>query len=196
MNPLAKDPLMNSRMYLLSGVTILAILAAPASAEALPKVGTSRPGVALANADDETFDLRAVNGKPLVIVYESKDAAAQNTAFKADLKSLTATSTTFKEGYALTPIADADGYDYWPARGFVKSAIRDESKKIGRTVYIDWTGAARKSLGATHDKSAILIYGKDAKLKFAGEGTLSEADRKLALRVLKCEVRPDACEQP
>jgi predicted transcriptional regulator len=180
----------------ISGLLALAVLAASTYADALPKVGTGRPGISLANADDETFDLRAVNGKPLIIVHESKDAAGQNTGFKADLKTLTASSAVFRDGYALIPIADADGYDYWPARGFVKSAIRDESKKIGRPVYIDWTGAARKSLGVTHDKSAILIYGKDAKLKFAAEGALSEADRKLALRVLKCEVTPDACEQP
>jgi predicted transcriptional regulator len=187
---------MAKRTQLLFRLTMFTFLAAPSLAEALPKSGTSRPGIVLANADDEAFDLRAINGKPLVIVHESKDAAGQNTAFKADLRTLTTASTTFRDGYALIPIADADGYDYWPARGFVKSAIRDESKKIGRLVYIDWTGAARKALGVTHDKSAILIYGKDARLKFAAEGTLSEADRKLALRVLKCEITPDACEQP
>jgi hypothetical protein len=173
-------------------VAVAILLAHSAVAVALPSAGTLRPALSLVDAEDTAFDLRGINGKPIVIVHESKEASSQNVAFKSDLGKLSAKRKERKEekgeGYALIPIADADGYDYWPARGFVKSAIREESKKIGRSVYIDWGGSARKALGITQNKSAILIFGKDGKLKCSREGTLSKEDRDKAMQILNCEI--------
>jgi hypothetical protein len=178
-------------MYFFRQTHILSIFAAALLASsagfALPETESARPALAFADAEDSKVDLRGFNGKALVVVLENKESASQNLAFKSELAAL-GLSKELREGYTLVPIADVEGYDYWPARGFVKDAIRSESKKIGRTVWIDWGGSARKAFGASKDKSVVLVYGKNGKLKFAAEGPLDKVARGKALTALKCDV--------
>lgn len=167
---------------------VLPLLAA-SPAFALPAQGTVRPALSLVDVEDQAVELRGVNGKPMVVVLENRESAEQNTSFKSDLATLNK-SKEAREGYVLIPIADVEGYDYWPARGFVKDAIREQNKKLGRPIWVDWRGQARRTFGASKDKSVILIFGKDGKLKFAAEGTLGTAQRAQAMTALKCELTP------
>ena len=59
----------------------------------------------------------------------------------------------YKTAIALLAVADVEGYDYWPVRGFVKSAIRKESRKFGTTIYCDWDGSFRSALGLRNEPS-------------------------------------------
>ena len=70
----------------------------------------------------------------------------------------------------------------------VKDAIREESKKVGTTIYCDWTGSFRKAFKLAKGKSSVVLVGKDGKVLFAGEGKLSADDRKKLLALLKSQV--------
>ena len=43
-------------------------------------------------------------------------------------------------------LADVDGYAFWPAKGYVKDALRPLATD-GAVVLCDWRGAVRKSYG-------------------------------------------------
>ncbi len=157
------------------------------SALALPAVGDDAPNGKVEDADGKAIETKALKGKPLLIVYEDRDSATQNEKLKKELGEL-AKGDKYKSKVALAAVADVSSYDFWPAKGFVKDAIREESKKQGTTIYCDWNASFRKAFKLSKGKSSIVLVGKDGKVLFAGEGSLSEADRKKVLALLKSQV--------
>ena len=161
-----------------------AVAAAIASgtAHALPRVGDARPSIVLKDAWDRTLDLAHVGSRPLLVVYEDKESASQNQAFKNELSRLAKGPRASR--VVLAAVADVDGYDYWPARGFVKDAIRSQSNAIGAAIYCDWSGAIRTALGLKRKTSTIILYDASGRVAFAHEGTMDEATRARALALL------------
>ena len=165
----------------------LATFASAASAEALPKVGEMRPSARAVDADGRVVDLAAISGRPILVVYEDKESATLNTALKSELSRL-ARGDRYRNAVALVPVANLVGYDYWPVRGFVKDAIRDESRKIGATIYCDWDGGFRRALGVAGNTSTVVLVGRDGRVLFAFEGAVPKAERERLLELLRGEV--------
>jgi hypothetical protein len=156
-------------------------------AQALAVVGSLRPAAQTVDADGRLLDLRAINGKPILVLYEDKASAKMNDAFKAELSHL-AKGDRYRNAVALVPVADVQSYDFWPARGFVKDAIRGESKKMGATIYCDFDGAFQRAAGFKRGTSSVMLVGRDARVLFAAEGTLTKAERERVITLLKAEV--------
>ncbi len=157
------------------------------SAIALPAIGDAAPEGKVEDADGKALETKTVKGKPLLIVYEDKDASKQNTELKKELGEL-AKGDKYKSKIALAAVADLTAYDFWPVKGFVKDAIREEQKKVGTTIYCDWDGSFRKAFKLAKGKSSVVLVGKDGKVLFAGEGALSADDRKKLVSLLKSQV--------
>lgn len=175
------------RTKVAAAALVATVSGASTAAMALPTVGDDAPNAKIEDADGKALETKTLKGKPVLIVYEDKDASTQNTALKKELSEL-AKGDKYKSKVALAAVADVSSYDFWPARGFVKDAIREESKKQGTTIYCDWTASFRKAFKLTKGKSSIVLVGKDGKVLFAGEGALSEADRKKLVGLLKGQV--------
>lgn len=168
----------------------LCMLSISSPALALPGVGAAGPAGMVVDADGRGRDLLANQGKPTLLVYEDQAATKQNVELKTELSRL-ASGDKYRTAIALVAVADVEGYDYWPARGFVKGAIRSESKKLGNTIYVDWNGGVRKAAGFKKGMSTILLMGRDGKILFSHEGTMTAVQRKQLLELLKSQV-----EQP
>ena len=165
----------------------LAALLVVAPAAALVQPGELRPAARVADADDHALDLRAINGKPTLILYEDQASSKLNEAFKADLAKL-ARGDRYRQAVALVPVADLQSYDFWPARGFVRDAIRSESAKVGTTIYCDWDGSFQRAVGFRRGTSSVVLIGRDARVRFAAEGQLSRADRERVIALLRSEI--------
>lgn len=152
--------------------------AVPVRVEAAPKLGEELPDARVEDADGKRLALRSLVGDTLVIVYEDKDSSSLNDAFKKDLAKLPADSFT------AVPIADVSEYNSWPAKGFVKDAIRDESKKAGITIWCDWDASCRKALALPKGTSSVVVVGKRGKLLYAFDGELSASERKAAISAI------------
>lgn len=173
---------------MLTALTVLSTALALASpASAVPKVGAALPAITLRDAWDRTLDLGKLAGKPTLVVYEDKDSAKQNDALKEELARL-AKGDKYKERVALVAVADVSGFDYWPAKGFVKDAIKSESHKAGTVIYCDWSGAARERLTLKKGVSNVVLYDKSGKVAFSASGTLSPAQRKELVGLVRAEL--------
>ncbi|UQA61886.1 hypothetical protein E8A73_016000 [Polyangium aurulentum] len=172
---------------ILAAATLAAALG-PGVAFGLPREGADAPNARVVDADGRELKLGALRGKPVLIVYEDKDSANQNQGLKDDLSQL-AKGDRYKSRIALAAIADVSGYDWWPAKGFVKDAIREESKKQKTTIYCDWDGSFRKSLGLTRGASNVILVGRDGKVLFAGSGKLGTDARKRLIGLLGEQVK-------
>lgn len=173
----------------------LCALTLSATAQALPAVGAPGPGGKVVDAEGRGLDLHAIKGKPTLLVYEDKEATKQNLELKTQLSKL-ASGDKYRKAIALVAVADVEGYDYWPARGFVKSAIRSESKKLGNTIYVDWDGSMRRLSGFTKGMSTIILVGSDGKIMFSHEGKMAKAEREKLLSLLRSQVEPEPEQSP
>ena len=160
-------------------------LGAPAAA--LVPAGAVRPSAQVPDAEDRVLDLRAVNGKPTLVLYEDQDSAKLNAAFKEDLSRL-ARGDRYKNAVALVPVADLQSYDYWPIKGFVRDAIRSESRKVGATIYCDWDGGFQRAAGFRRGTSSVMLIGSDGRVRFSSEGQLSKEARERLIALLRVEV--------
>ncbi|GAC1526930.1 MAG: hypothetical protein NVS3B10_25030 [Polyangiales bacterium] len=166
-------------------VAALVLWALPAGA--LLPAGSLRPAARVVDADDRTLDLRSINGRPILVIYEDKDSAKTNDALKADLSRL-AEGDRYRTVIALVPVADVQSFDFWPVRGFVKDSVRSESKKIGTTIYLDWDGAFQRAAGFKRGTSSVMLVGRGARVLFSSEGPLSAAHRARLIALLRSEV--------
>ncbi len=155
----------------------------PSPSHALLKEGTSAPDARVEDADGKVLQLQSLKGKPILIVYEDRDSAKQNQSLKDDLAKL-AQGDKYKTQIALAAIADVSSYDWWPAKGFVKDAIREESKKQKTTIYCDWNGGFRKAYGIKKGVSNVILVGRDGRVLFAAEGAMSNDSRKRLVSLL------------
>lgn len=179
---------MKSHKLALAGTLAVAgLVAAGHEASALVPVGSLRPAAQVSDADGRTLDLRAINGKPILVLYEDKDSSKMNEAFKADLSRL-AKGDRYRNAVALVPVADVQSFDFWPARGFVKDSIRGESKKVGATIYCDFDGAFQRAAGFKRGTSSVMLVGRDARVLFSSEGPLAKEQRDKLISLLRAEV--------
>jgi hypothetical protein len=166
---------------------VLAAAVASSPADALIRAGSLRPAARAVDADDRTLDLRGINGKPILVLYEDKDSAKMNEPLKADLSRL-AKGDRYRDAIALVPVADVQSFDFWPARGFVKSAIRSESQKVGATIYLDWNGDFQRAAGFQRGTSSVLLIGRDARVLFSSQGALDATQRAHLIGLLRAQV--------
>lgn len=164
-----------------------AVLVGASTSEALLPFGSLRPAAHVTDADGHTLDLRSINGKPILILYEDKDSATLNVALKDDLARL-AKGDRYRTAVALVPVADVQSYDFWPAKGFVKDAIRSESKKQNATIYCDWDGSFQRAAGFQRGTSSVMLLGRDARVLFTSEGPLTKDHRDRLILLLRAEV--------
>ena len=157
------------------------------SALASPKEGEVAPNAHLEDADGRSLDIKNLKGKPILIVYEDKDSAQQNQVLKDDLSKL-AKGDRYKSAVALAAVADVSSYDFWPVKGFVKDAIREESKKQGTTIYCDWNGSFRSTLKLRRGVSNVVLVGKDGRVLFAAEGAVPAPERKRLVSLLRAQI--------
>lgn len=176
---------MTARALLIGGLG-LAVTTISADGEALPKAGHVADG-RVEDVDGRVLRTSSLKGRVVVVVYEDKDSKDANAAFKSDLSRLMQDRAA-KASVVVLAVADVSEYASWPARGFVKDAIRDESKKSGTTIWCDWDASFRKAYDLAKGRSNVLVLGRDGRVRFAAAGALTAAQRGAVGGLLRAEV--------
>ena len=131
----------------------------------------------------ETIHIERVDGRdkplpggalPLLIQYEDKEAQQQNHRAREELGRINRKPGNHQK-YEFVAIADVEKWDWWPARKHVLADLRAIAARNNTPLYADWKGSLRKRWGFRAGQSVILLVGCDGKPRFAGEGTLSDA---------------------
>jgi hypothetical protein len=160
---------------LVSVATLVLVVALSNGAHALLKPGTVPKDFVVHNADDKAAKFSLLRaGHPTIVFYEDKDGGDQNERLKQRIGELRKKSPSAKR-VALVAIADVKSWDFWPAKGFVKDALRSAGKKAGIVVWADWSGGGRASLDASSNRSNVVLLDKLGKVVWASSGKLSTA---------------------
>jgi hypothetical protein len=172
---------------LVTGGALFSAALGSTDAGAVPREGAAAPHATIEDADGHVRDLGASNGRPLLIVYEDRGSARQNQALKDELSQL-ARADANAARVLLAAVADVSAWDFEPAKHFVKAAIRDESRKLGTTIYCDWTGAFRSAYQLRRGVSNVVLVGRDGRVAFAADGPLGADQRARLFTLLRAEL--------
>jgi len=142
----------------------------------LSSVGQAAPELALPDTAGRTRRLDEERGRPVVIVYEDRDATEQNAALKRELGER-ARNRALAHEVTLWPIANLAGLDFWPARGFARSAVERAAREFGVEILMDWKGEVARRWGFPAKVSTVVIVDRAGQVRFRHEGALSAAER-------------------
>lgn len=136
------------------------------------------PAAPLMNAqildlDDKPVSLRAMQGRVVIVLHQDRYSSEQNQVFKDRLGELV---LRYPQKLQLVALAEAGGYNFWPARRYVKDALRPLRELGGALVACDWKGAVQKSYRIPARQSAVFVVGKDGTLQALKKGVLGEAE--------------------
>jgi hypothetical protein len=167
---------------------VIGVLVA-ATAWALPPVGGVPARVEVENV--AAGKMRPLpDARPVLVMYEDKDAQAQNEKARLVLGKITDRAEN-RARFEFVAVADVGAWNWWPAKKYVLADLKKIALRDNTTLFADWTGALRKGWGLKAHKSVLVLAGSDGKVLFAGEGTLT--DTQLAalvgeLKKLGCHV--------
>jgi hypothetical protein len=171
------------RSLAVAGLSTVAAL--PFAAQALPKVGGTAPAAAkVVDVDERSLSLETLRGQPVLVVYEDKDSSKLNAALKRELDELMKSQPRLRK-VRVVAVADVSEYDFWPAKGAVKDAIRDEQKKANTTIYLDWSADFRSKLALDRATSNVVLFDGEGRFVFARSGALAPADRKALVEAMQ-----------
>ncbi len=158
-------------------------------AQGLPVIGTVTPAVQMQDADGKTEPLQPQTGLPTLIFYENRDTKHQNQELKRKLKRLVdSIGGDYRGRLQVFPIANLEGLDFWPVRGFAQNAVRSESRRIGTEIYCDWHGELREKLQLKANLSSVILLDRQGKVIFAAEGALQPGDQERLLQLLENQI--------
>jgi hypothetical protein len=165
-------------------VALLLLVTGP-GARALPAPGANAPNATVADADGRIVALGALRGRPVLVFYESKDSLPQNRPLVDELAQRRARGEEpYRSKLAVVPVADVTSYDYWPIRGFVKSAIRRHARAANIDIFCDFSGDFGRALGVARGQSNVMLLGPDGTVMFSAQGPLDAERRGKLLELL------------
>ena len=153
----------------MSGLMVLALLTAVEQGVALDAPVVTSAGV--------SARLATQWGRPTVLFYEDRFSTKLNQALKESL---------FKRGVELgligqvsvVAVANLEGLDWFPARGFALAAVRDAEKEAGIPVFVDWAGVLAQPPWRLPAKTAsVVVLDAAGKVRWQASGALDAAQR-------------------
>lgn len=177
--------------FLPTRLLVLATVALLVCAAATPSRAEEHGGAPLIDAqlrdlDDHPVRLKSLlekEGMFLVVLHQDRKSSDQNQEFKDQLGKL-AESPAGRAKMRLVALADAGGYDFWPARGYVKDALRPLRDAGFALVLADWQGAVRKKYGIPAGQSALFVVTAGGELRAFMSGVIGKEEARQLLQMI------------
>jgi len=142
-------------------------------AEAQPLVDSRAPEFMLQDQYEKTVSLRQYEGGIVVLVASDKEGSAQNAAWTKAIKE------KYADRVAIQGVADVSSAPF-----FLKGKIRNDFKKDGESILLDWKGEVFKTYGLTKGVSNVILIDKDGMIRHrSSESASSEAVQELFKKI-------------
>jgi hypothetical protein len=164
---------------------VLGMLLLAASAHAL-----SGPlAVRLERTDGSSVDLATYQGKPAVLFYEDRASTSLNQSVK-DAVWARARRDGLEAAAHVIAVANIQAYDFFPARTFATTFIRQLEQRIGIPILLDLRGVLTSPpWNLPGDTGSVLLLDADGMIVSRQSGALTPADTERLLAALETLVR-------
>jgi hypothetical protein len=154
----------------LSSLLLVGLLASPAIAE-LPRAGA--PATPVVIEDLFGKPVAVPTGRRAVLFYEDEKSGALNLRAHKKVAEIVDRHHG-NPGFDVMIVADAQSFNYWPARGFALKELRKIEKVEKAPVFADWTGGIVRGWKLTRGKCSLTVIGPDGIVQFHVDGPLTE----------------------
>jgi predicted transcriptional regulator len=137
------------------------------------ETGVKAPQFNIKSGDDKELSFDKIQGKVVIILYESKDVIEQNRSFKNELAALLNSSETLKAGTMVLSVIDCSSAS-WITKSVWKKNLVKNSKKENLMIYGDWDGRMFADYKMEDNKSNIVIIDRKGIIRFFKSGKLKD----------------------
>jgi hypothetical protein len=138
----------------------------------------------LADSHGAEVRLSSFRGKPLILFFEDRESAEQNAGLKTALRERAAARRLATAAHVVG-VANVASYDFWPARGFVLSAVRELERRESVQLLLDWKRAlSEPPLGLPDGRSSVVLLDASGHLVEAWSGAVEGEARERFFSVL------------
>jgi hypothetical protein len=143
---------------------------------------------ALARTDGSQVHLSTTRGRPTVLLYEDRNSADLNPELKKELFER-AKARGLLQAAHLVAVANLAVYDWFPARGFAESAVRDAEVRFGIPIWIDWKGVLSTHPWKLPSRTAtVLVLDRRGCPTYRASGRLDRAERERLFAAIEAEI--------
>jgi peroxiredoxin len=161
------------RQLFLIVLAVMLPVIAPASEERSALTNTKAPEFSLQDQYEKTVSLRQFAGRIVVLIASDKEGSSQNSAWTKAIQD------KYADQLIVQGIADVSSVPF-----FLKGKIRNDFKKDGESILMDWKGEVFKAYGLTKGASNVILVDKDGMIRHrASGGASSEAVQELSNKV-------------
>jgi hypothetical protein len=133
-----------------------------------------RVDAALVDSRGGPVRLSEFRGKPVVLFYEDRASAQQNARLKRALAERAAARRLTGAAHVLG-VANVAPYDFWPARAFVLSSIREVERRERVRVLVDWKRALLASpWSLPEEASSVVLLDAEGRWVHAWSGPVQD----------------------
>jgi len=136
-----------------------------------------------------SLQLKSLWGRPTVLFYEDRHSTAANQVLKDELFAR-GKAEGLLERVGVVAVANVKGYDWFPARNFVVSAVKDTEKAFGIPVYLDWSGAlSAPPWKLPEARASVVVLDRAGSKVLQLDGGLSPQQRAQVFSALETELQ-------
>jgi predicted transcriptional regulator len=108
---------------------------------------------------DKTVNLRQLEGHIVVLIASDKEGSSQNAAWTKAIKD------NYADRVVIQGIADVSSVPF-----FLKGKIRNDFKKDGESILLDWKSEVFKAYDLTKGASNVILVGKKGMIQYRSSG--------------------------
>ena len=154
-------------------LVIMMLILQTAGARAENAVNEKGTEFTLQDQHEKTVSLKRYEGRIVVLIASDKEGSPQNAAWSKAIKD------KYADGIALQGIADVSGVPF-----FLKGKIRNDFRKDGESILLDWKGEVFKGYSLTKGVSNVILIDKDGMIRHRTSGPASpEAVQELFMKI-------------
>jgi predicted transcriptional regulator len=132
------------------------------TAMAQPLLDSRAPEFSLHDQYEKTVSLRQYEGRIVVLIASDKEGSAQNPEW------IKAVRGRYGERISIQGIADVSGVPF-----FLKGKVRNDFKKDGESILLDWKGEVFRSYGFANAISNIVLIDSRGVIRHRSSGSAS-----------------------
>jgi alkyl hydroperoxide reductase subunit AhpC len=132
------------------------------------------PSFSIESGNGEIVTDKSVRGKIVVMFYEKREITRKNADMKDRLNEMfDRQPENIRQAIVRLPVIDCSGV-FWPVTEIWKKGLRDNSKRVGMTVYCDWSGNVSRNFGMVSDESNMVILDGKNTIRYRFSGRLDQ----------------------
>jgi len=129
---------------------------------------------AIESGDGAKVTEKSVKGKVVIMFYEKRDVVKRNAEMKDKLNEIfDYQPINIQQIIVRLPVIDCSRV-FWPVSEIWRKGLRDNSRRVGMTVYCDWTGDVSRDFRMLPDESNMLILDGKGMIRYRFSGKIDQ----------------------